>query len=71
MSHPARLFPVPTAILLAGTALLGRREMAERLCGSLQVDISKVKKLLGWKAPVSVYEGLRRTALGYLNEKTV
>jgi len=30
------------------------------LLGSLQVDISKVRELLGWTPPISVEEGLRR-----------
>jgi nucleoside-diphosphate-sugar epimerase len=30
------------------------------LCGSLQVDISKARTLLGWEPPVSVDEGLWR-----------
>jgi nucleoside-diphosphate-sugar epimerase len=38
----------------------------QRLCGSLQLDISKTKQLLGWNPPVSVNEGLRRTAKGFL-----
>jgi len=33
----------------------------QRLCGNLQVDISKARSLLGWLPPVSVDEGLRRT----------
>lgn len=45
---------------MAGATILGKREMAQRLCGSLQVDISKSRTLLGWNPPVSVDEGLRR-----------
>jgi len=42
--------------------LLGRRAVAQRLCGSLQVDISATRQLLGWSPPMSVDEGLLRTA---------
>lgn len=66
MGKPARLLPVPVALLQAGAALLGRRDMAQRLCESLQVDISKARNLLGWNPPISVDEGLRRTAQSYL-----
>jgi nucleoside-diphosphate-sugar epimerase len=45
---------------MAAAAMLGRRDMAQRLCGSLQVDISKARALLEWKPPISVDEGLRR-----------
>ena len=71
LGRPARLIPVPVSLLAAGAALLGRRDMAQRLCGSLQVDISKARTLLGWKPPISVDEGLRRTAQGFLRETTV
>lgn len=57
---PARLIPVPTGVLKTGAALVGKQAMAQRLCGSLQVDISKAREVLGWTPPVSVDEGLRR-----------
>ena len=60
MGRPARLIPVPVPLLLAGAMLLGKRDVARRLLGSLQVDISKARSLLGWTPPVSVDEGLRR-----------
>ena len=60
MNCPARLLPVPESVLMAAAAMLGRRDMAQRLCGSLQVNISKARALLDWKPPISVDEGLRR-----------
>ena len=60
MNRPARLLPVPKSVLMAVASMLGKRDMAQRLCGSLQVDISKARALLGWNPPVSVDEGLRR-----------
>jgi UDP-glucose 4-epimerase len=71
LGRPARLIPVPVFLLTAGAALVGRRDMAQRLCGSLQVDISKAQTLLGWKPPISVDEGLHRTAQGLLHETTL
>jgi len=38
--------------------LLGKRDVADRLFGSLQVDISKAKSVLGWKPVVFRDEGL-------------
>ena len=66
---PARLIPVPMTVLMAAATLLGKREAAERLCGSLQVSITKTQKVLGWTPLVSVDEGLRRTAEHYLSSK--
>jgi nucleoside-diphosphate-sugar epimerase len=57
---PARLLPVPVWALQAGASLLGKGDAVQRLCGNLQVDISKARSLLGWLPPVSVEEGLRR-----------
>ena len=56
----ARLLPVPVWALQAGATLLGKGDLVPRLCGNLQVDISKARSLLDWLPPVSVEEGLRR-----------
>lgn len=60
MNRPARLLPVPVSLLAFAASLLGKTAVAQRLLGSLQVDISKTCDLLDWKPPVSVDEGLRR-----------
>lgn len=59
MGKPARLIPVPVSWLAFNAKLLGKREMFQSLCGSLQVDISKTCTLLDWMPPVSMEEGLR------------
>ena len=61
---PARLLPVPVWALQAGASLLGKADVVQRLCGNLQVDISKARSLLGWVPPVFVEEGLRRVMGG-------
>ena len=65
MNVPARLVPVPVWLLEAGAALLGKRDMAQRLCGNLQVDISKTRQLLGWTPPMSVDDGLKKAVEGW------
>lgn len=57
------LFPVPLWVLTFGAALMGQRAALQRLCGNLQLDISKARNLLDWTPPVSVEEGLRRATL--------
>ena len=69
LGKPARLVPVPASLLQLGAKLLGKQDMAQRLLGNLQVDISHTKKVLDWTPPVSVDEGLRRTAEWYLNKR--
>lgn len=60
MDKPARLIPVPAGVLQFVANLLGKRATAQRLLGSLQVDIGKTCDLLDWRPPYSVEEGLRR-----------
>lgn len=71
LGKPARLVAVPPALLKLGAALVGKPAVAQRLCGSLQVDISKTRQLLGWAPPLSVDEGLKKTAEAYLREASV
>lgn len=68
MGRPARLVSVPGAWLATGARLLGRPDMAQRLCGSLQVDIEKTRRLLGWTPPVSVDMALYKTARHFLEQ---
>ena len=63
---PSKLIAVPTTLITLGAKLIGRPDISQRLCGSLQVDIKKTKDLLGWSPPVSVNEGLRSTAAHFL-----
>jgi UDP-glucose 4-epimerase len=62
----SKLIPVPESLIGFGANLIGRSDIAHRLCGSLQVDIQKTKDLLDWAPPVSVDEGLRQTAAHFL-----
>ncbi len=66
IGKPAHLLPLPAWMLEAGAAILGRRALAQRLCGSLQVDISKTRELLGWTPPCSVDDALRKTGKHFL-----
>lgn len=66
LGRPARLIPVPAGVIMLAARLVGRPGIAQRLCGSLQVDIGKTRELLGWTPPISVDEGLRRTAAYWL-----
>lgn len=60
IGKPPVLLPIPVALMEWGARLLGRKALAQRLLGSLQVDISKTKSLLGWQPIISVAEGIRR-----------
>lgn len=62
------LIPIPSYLIVFGARLIGKPEIARRLCGSLQVDITKTKNLLSWSPPVSVSEGLHQTAKSFLKD---
>lgn len=64
LDKPARLLPIPASWLNLAAILVGKRNVAQRLCGSLQVDISKTRQLLGWQPPLTVDQGLKRAAEG-------
>ena len=68
LGHPARLLSISPTLLRAGLNVLGRPAVAQRLLGSLQVDITHTREVLGWQPPVALDEGLRRAAISFLAE---
>jgi len=54
------LLPVPVGLMTFAAGLLGKRDVADRLFGSLQVDNSKARDLLGWKPVVTMDDCLRQ-----------
>lgn len=69
LGKPVRLISVPAQLLQFGAQMFGKKDVAQRLLGNLQIDISKTKEILGWTPPISVEEGLRKTAEWYLNQR--
>jgi len=63
----AHLISIPEAILWAVARLLGKADIMQRLCGSLQVDINKTRDVLEWSPPISMDEALRKTVIRFLN----
>jgi len=61
MDIKPRLLPLPHKFLNTMLYLVGKKDIAQRLCGNLQVDISKAKTLLDWSPPFSMLDGLRAT----------
>jgi len=58
----ALLLPVPVSLMTFVAKLLGRKSVADRLFGSLQVDSSKARELLGWNPVITMDEQLKKTA---------
>lgn len=70
LGRPARLISIPAPILNAGLGAIGRRGIAQRLLGSLQVDISVARERLGWSPPFSVDHNLGKAASDFLAATT-
>jgi len=60
MGKKARLMPVPVGLMTFVAKLLGKEDVANRLFGSLQVDSTKARALLGWKPVVTMDEQLKK-----------
>jgi UDP-glucose 4-epimerase len=58
---PALLIPIPRQWIVCLLNLLGKKSLATRLCGNLQVDISKAKTLLNWKPPYTFKQAIQKT----------
>ncbi|MBS3186412.1 SDR family oxidoreductase [Pseudomonas sp. PCH44] len=69
LGKPARLLPIPVSMLVLCANLLGRRALSQRLCGSLQVDITPTCRRLGWTPPVTFEQALCKTAEHYMENK--
>tara|TARA_R110001583_G_scaffold18891_1_gene74684 strand:- start:745 stop:1707 length:963 start_codon:yes stop_codon:yes gene_type:complete len=61
--------PIPPKIFEIAGRITGKSEVVERLCGSLQVDITKTKELLNWGPPFTVKEGFANTVKHFLQNK--
>jgi UDP-glucose 4-epimerase len=70
MGKPARLLPIPPALLRVTAILMGKRDVATRLLDALQVDTTPANELLGWKPPVLLEEGIQRTVRHFLDCST-
>jgi UDP-glucose 4-epimerase len=60
------LVPIPVILFEILGKLMGKSAIIDRLCGSLQVDISKTKALLDWQPPICVKDAFAKTAFHFL-----
>ncbi|WDR34138.1 SDR family oxidoreductase [Pseudomonas serboccidentalis] len=71
LGKKSRLLSVPVALLKLAGFLTGRRDVTQRLCSSLQVDISDTCSLLGWFPPITRDLAFRRSALHFQDNRKV
>ena len=65
IERPTRLWPMPVWLLRSAARLAGMNSQVGRLVGSLVVDGSKIRTVLGWNPPFNLDQGLRDTAKWY------
>lgn len=53
MGRNVLLLPVPPRLMALGAQLLRKKNLYTQLCGSLQIDVTKSRSLLGWQPPIS------------------
>jgi nucleoside-diphosphate-sugar epimerase len=61
---------VPESPLKLAASLPGKHAVAQRICGSLQVDINKNRELLGWTPPTNMDKAMRQTTGHYQEKQT-
>ncbi|MDI2140544.1 MULTISPECIES: SDR family oxidoreductase [unclassified Pseudomonas] len=69
MGRHAHLLPVPVSVMNGVATVLGRRALSQRIFASLQVDISKNRRLLNWVPPVALDRALAMTAQHFLDTR--
>jgi UDP-glucose 4-epimerase len=55
------LIPVPEVVIKYFFILIGKKEVYTKMCGNLQVNITKAKTLINWTPPFSFKQGIRKT----------
>ncbi|WP_395603013.1 UDP-glucose 4-epimerase family protein [Pseudomonas sp. B21128] len=69
LNRSATLLPLPVGLMSAAAKLIGKDAVAQRIFGSLEVDISKNLQLLGWVPPVDFRCALDATVKPFLESR--
>ena len=69
MNKSPRLFQVPQLIIQLIGRLVGKSSEVKRLLGSLRVDNSYTREILGWSPTLSLDESLEKTVRWYLKNR--
>ncbi|MBF0268022.1 MAG: NAD-dependent epimerase/dehydratase family protein [Alphaproteobacteria bacterium] len=68
LDRPARLLFVPVGLLTWGARLLGKRDLAERVLGSLEIDDSHLRQTLGWTPAFDPAQEMARMAKAFTQD---
>jgi nucleoside-diphosphate-sugar epimerase len=64
MGKKARLLNVPVSLMRLAARITRKKGIFEQLCGSLVIDSSKARHLLGWQPPLKANEALKKAGRG-------
>ncbi|WP_417435979.1 UDP-glucose 4-epimerase family protein [Idiomarina abyssalis] len=62
-----KLWRCPVGLMRFGATILGKKAIADRLFGNLQLDITHTKKTLNWEPPVSFQQAMQTCVNHELN----
>ena len=65
LGRPARLFPMPAAVLEAASSLAGKGDAMRRLTRSLELDAQEAMRALEWKPRIPIDDALREMATAW------
>lgn len=54
-----KLWSFPVSLMSLGAGMLGKKAIADRLFGNLQLDISNTKRVLNWEPPLSFHQAIQ------------
>lgn len=69
MGKSSYIFSVPSFIVNFFSKFLNQNSKIDKLISPMKIDISRNQKVLGWKPPINLEEGLSRTVQWYINNK--
>lgn len=59
LGKKARLLPISPSILRYFALIFGKSNLVDKICGDLQADTTKVRRLLGWIPPTNIYTEMK------------
>jgi nucleoside-diphosphate-sugar epimerase len=69
MGKRSPVFPVPVRLVYALARLARKQAVADRLFGSLQVDIAQTRSALEWRPVISTQAAIAHTVAAYLHSR--
>ncbi len=65
MDKEAVLLPFPVQLIRMAAQMLGQRDAARQVCGSLAIESRKVRTVLAWQPPLTAREALQAAGAGF------